>query len=442
MRKGGASAIAPHTRFIERDILRETQLLKDTALALLQYTPEVALSDDDSVLLNVGASLLFFGGPHALCLRIRQTLRLLGCEARLGMGPTARGAWLLARQNRGGPRRVLRMPALMRQLSSLPCSLLPAARPYLDWLQGIGCQTLAALYRLPRAGLQRRCDKNLLLTLDHAAGRAPELLPWIQAPPVFNVRLELNERIEHVATILHVAQRLIQQMTGWLSATHSAVASIELALEHERGRHARPPSMLEISLADPTWQAEHLLGLLKERLGRIVLDAPVIAVSLRTHEITARTVPSESLFTEPGGTSADHGRLLELLIARLGHERILGVQVHADHRPEVANHWAPLAPTSRQAARSSLPGATPALADRPYWLLEKPLVLSIHQHRPFHGSPLRLVSGPERIASGWWDGAPISRDYFMAEDSDQIRYWIFREQTQGNIRWYLHGLFA
>src|SRR5690606_37719734 len=128
MKRAGALAIAPQAVLVERDLAREHETAEAAALALLQYTPEVAHSDDNVILLNVGASLNVFQGPRSLYRRVRQTLVVLGLRARIGMAPTAGGAWLLAR--RPGSRcrrRVLRLPAMQRQLNALPCLLLPAA---------------------------------------------------------------------------------------------------------------------------------------------------------------------------------------------------------------------------------------------------------------------------------------------------------------------------
>jgi protein ImuB len=79
---------------------------------------------------------------------------------------------------------------------------------------------------------------------------------------------------------------------------------------------------------------------------------------------------------------------------------------------------------------------------RPFWLLQQPLALMLRKHRPFYGSPLRLLSGPERIECGWWDGPPTVRDYFVAEGEEAACYWIYRERDGDDIRWFLHGLFA
>jgi protein ImuB len=40
------------------------------------------------------------------------------------------------------------------------------------------------------------------------------------------------------------------------------------------------------------------------------------------------------------------------------------------------------------------------------------------------GQPLHLLSGPERIETGWWDGAPVVPDYFIALAADGSLVWL------------------
>jgi protein ImuB len=93
-------------------------------------------------------------------------------------------------------------------------------------------------------------------------------------------------------------------------------------------------------------------------------------------------------------------------------------------------------------SRPAVPSPPPDSLERPFWMLETPLALTLRDHRPFYGSPLRRIKGPERIESDWWDDAPAIRDYFIFQDASAVRYWIYRERTGDEIRWFLHGLFA
>ena len=120
--------------------------------------------------------------------------------------------------------------------------------------------------------------------------------------PPFFTKIELFDRIENAEECLQGAQRLVQQLTGWLCAHQLAVERITLLLEHERGKVARPPTKVEIALAEPTWRDEHLIRLLKERLAQVALEAPVIGLALDAPQLQPMAPLNESLFPEPGGT--------------------------------------------------------------------------------------------------------------------------------------------
>jgi len=56
------------------------------------------------------------------------------------------------------------------------------------------------------------------------------------------------------------------------------------------------------------------------------------------------------------------------------------------------------------------------------------------------------AQGPERIGAEWWRRQDLTRDYFLVEDADGQRFWLFREGLYGRetaaARWFVHGLFA
>src|SRR3546814_10541999 len=89
MRRGGAAALCPATLFLSYDAHTESLALTEVALALLQYTPELAHSDNKTLLMDVTASLTLFGCPRAIYRQVCTTLGRLGFTARIAMAPTA-----------------------------------------------------------------------------------------------------------------------------------------------------------------------------------------------------------------------------------------------------------------------------------------------------------------------------------------------------------------
>lgn len=443
MRRSGVLMLSPDARVHDRSPAREDAAIQAVALALLQYTPLVTLTEESSLCIDIGASLSLFSGIRALCSRVRADLRALGFTARISCAPTARGAWMLARTGGG---RVMKTPSMVRHLDALPALVVPAARPYSSWFEGIGCETIAQLRSLPRPGLQRRCGRPLLDILDAAFGTAPEFFDWVVPAEKFEAKIELFGRIENTDLLLAGAQRLVVQLTGWLTAKFLAAERVVLKLGHERGRSAIPPTTVEIALAEPTYRGEHIIRLMKEQLNLVKLENPVIELALEVEQVRLMEPPSESLFPDPGGSEEEQVHMLELLVSRLGPDKVRRAKPVADYRPEVANGWVSVQEKVRDADMAKqLPPDIGAML-RPTWLLPKPIPLLVRQHRPFYQSPLRMVQGPERVEAAWWD-TPASRDYFVAQGQGNELFWVFRSRVRNaegedEPQWFLHGLFG
>jgi protein ImuB len=139
---------------------------------------------------------------------------------------------------------------------------------------------------------------------------------------------------------------------------------------------------------------------------------------------------------------------LQTLMARLGERAVHGLAEIDEHRPErqSRNVWPALPVAAPRAA--SLPATSAAGAARPLGLLPQPQLLVTRRDATggvqgllHQGQELTLVSGPERIQSGWWDGGEVARDYYVARTADGAQWWIFRECTPDR-RWFVHGCFA
>ncbi|WP_458766393.1 Y-family DNA polymerase [Cupriavidus basilensis] len=458
MRRGGVQALSAQVVQLQREPAAEAQVMTALALALLHFTPHVTVHPDAgvaTVMIDAGASLRLFGGHLALCRAVYARVRRLGVFLQLGCGPTAFGAaWLAAqplrRDRRGGlvrpARRAVGPQRMARLLDRLPVGMLQGLADD-GWLDGIGCRTVGEVRGLPRAGLRRRLGPDLLARLDQAYGEVPVRFTWFSAPATFSQRMELPGRTESVQGVMAGAQRLLLALAGWLAVQQAGVTHLVLRLEHERYRlgaqtQATP---VTISLAQPSRDPAHLSRLLQERLDKVQFRVPAVSLLLVVESVQACMPQSDALFPEPGGTPAELGRVLDTLMARLGRENVLQPQPLADHRPERANRWCPVDEMPARAPRE--PQRAPAgMPERPLWLMAQPVALTVQRHRPCHGGPLTLLSRPERIESGWWDGALATRDYFVAQRADGLRCWVYRQrpgrEESGEYRWFLHGLFA
>jgi protein ImuB len=444
-KRATALALAPDLLIGQADPLRDAAALEAVAHAALAFTPTVTLEDRDTVLLEVRSCLRYFGGLPALLARLRRALAPLGHRLQIAAAPTPRAAALLALW-RGGPvegEHLERPAALELLLGAVPVELLAAGREHREALQGMGIGTLAELRRLPRAGLARRFGERLLDELDRAYGRRADPRPCIVAPPVFASRIELACSAETAEQVLAAAMLLLARLLAWAGARQARIGGFTLRLLHEPQRHAQalPATELVLELAQPTLALEHLQLLLRERLARCVPAAPTLELAIECRRLEPGARPERELFPTRQSRTEGLTQLLERLRARLGDAQVQRVVPLSDHRPDRAQRCEP-ALGALPAAVTPRPSGLPL--HRPAWLLPAALPLAERAQLPLlDGRPLQLLVGPERIESGWWDDAPVVRDYFIAQAAEGALVWIYRARLpQAGVQWFLQGRFG
>ena len=452
MRRTTALAICPHLHIKQRVIAQENLELQAIAAWAQRFTPNVSLvaprEETDAevacgLLLEISGSAKLFSGHAYIVEKLRDGLAQQGHAAKLALAPVPQAAWMLARAARDHEvPQVIQVSQLASALSNLPAWMLGPSQPHWDALRGIGVARIADLRQLPRSGIARRFSARLLDELDRALGRKPDPRVWFVAPPVFETKLELLARVDHAEALLFAARRMIVQMAGWLAARHAATREIEFTLVHED----RDPSQLTVYLADASHDEERMTSLLRELLSRTQLAAPVYELRLLCkHVVPIQPLHGHGeLFATARGEQQGLLRLIERLQARLGPAAVTRIEPVDDHRPE---HSFREVPVDRAGAAHPFDssGFDNNCAPRPFWLLPAPIPLTEHQHRPVYGTPLTILSGPERIESGWWDGRWAERDYFIARDERHALLWIFRPRVPDpslRHRWYLHGKFG
>jgi protein ImuB len=167
------------------------------------------------------------------------------------------------------------------------------------------------------------------------------------------------------------------------------------------------------------------------------------------------TEPLAPVQRDIAGEASDGANTLNTLLNRLGSGRLWRAAPYASYIPEYA---------ARRAAVTvpPVPWSKP-LHPRPMRLLPRPAPIAAIAPVPddppvqftWEGRVHRVhwATGPERIARDWWCHAPDEtrpeaekiRDYYVVEDREGARFWLFRAGLHDGVapaRWYLHGFFA
>ncbi|MFI4969076.1 MAG: Y-family DNA polymerase [Lysobacterales bacterium] len=502
-----AQMLCPRLCVAPRDEAAERRALESLAACAYRFSAEVAIAAPDAILVEVGASLALFGGWAALERRLRAELDGFGFAYTLAAAPTAAGARVLSAQADGLA--ILSLAQLGHALGAVPLAASGLPEKAVAALHGMGFRALRDLFRLPRVELARRIGPDAQALLDRMRGLAGETFPRWQPPDRFERRIEFPSGIESQHALAFPLQRLIREFALFLATRDGGVQRFALVLGHEHGASTR----IGIGLLAPQRDATALLEFARARFDRIELVAAVHSLTLCADDLPSLCPLHRDLFDTNRRQQLDWPSLAERLRARLGDAALRGLRCAEDHRPGRAWRYASvIEPTTRSSRGSGFsrdalkpspsrdePGfraallragerlhtdvlasarmreglggkgvhhdrsiaaeAAPTKADtlrraatstpaenaaktRPFWLLRRPILL--------HGGALRILAGPERIESGWWDEHDQRRDYYIVQTRSGQRAWAFVEAgtiaaaAPGGVptNWTLHGWFA
>jgi protein ImuB len=384
------------------------------AAVAYRYSAEVSLLPH-AIVLEASRSLGLFGPWPRFDAMLRDDFKALGFRHRIALAPTPHAAHVLAGVKDGA---AVPEPGLLRQaLQPVPIrkSRLPAAA--VEALSGMGIRTLGQLLALPRDGLRRRFGSELLDALDRLLGDMPSGLDGYRPLDVFDLHVELSHEVENIAALVFPLRRMTGDLGAYLAGRDGGVQRFQLKLEHRGGR----ATDVVVGLLSPERDPGMLFETARGRLEQVQLSEPVLALRLVARDLPDFVPAGRDLFDERPVNALPVGQLRERLRARLGDRALYRLSSTTDPRPERA-----------QAVTESRAGYHEP-HPRPTWLLQRPV--------PLRGPAPRILAGPERLETGWWDGAEACRDYYVIETSLGQHAWAFCH-TGEQDGWMLQGWFA
>ena len=443
------------------DLMSELHEADDDMQSLLglcrwmeRYSPWVAPDAPDGILLDVTGIPHLFGGEARMIAEMKSRLAQYGFTARSGMGATIGAASALARHAPGQGEDA--------RLETLPVEALRIDANAARTLRRLGLKTIGSLLAVPRAALARRfrgetVGENVLIRLDELTGARDEPLNPLNPPTSFMAHRALMEPVISAEGLETVLAGLTGQLCRGLEAEAKGALRVILKLFRTDGSRINIPAGFSAPAADP----RHMLRVLKPKLDGIDAGFGIDAMTLEARE-TAATAARQYGFMEEESTLA-----LEQLNDRVlnRHESELvaleAVESHIPERAEKPAGPAADAPANKrrrpppERARRQAQDATA----RPLLIFAAPEPARVIAAVP-DGPPMRLTwrrvtrrvsksQGPERVAPEWWrpGQGERPRDYYVVEDEQGRRYWLYREGLYGETggeqpKWFVHGLSA
>jgi len=448
------SAEATNSIFIERDDSRaDSEHLRAVARLCERFTPlfgiETAMRPECLVLDVTGCTHLWRDAEGLLAAMAKE-LSEQGWLARLALAPTWGAAWAAAHFWASADQRpVLTQSSLSTDLARLPIRALRLSPRDLSLLPELGIRSIGQLQRLPRASLPSRFGSSLLQRLKQALGEEPELWERVE-PRVPLVASWAGEcPLTHDDELKCVCQELLARLLARLNERRAGVRQLLCRVRDPVGQTRE----WCVDFTVPVTAASYVLCMLALQWERTSLPEAIAAVHLEVTSSDIMQTRSRNLFGEPinGDEQRDLHGLLDRLSNRLGREAVLLAELQPEAPPERAVVYCPAIPgcTTSRTARFAQAETLAASRQRPCRLLAAPQPIAVSRVGP-EGAPFsfrwnqreqRVICswGPERLATGWWREAPVSRDYFRVETTSGSHFWLFLDLTAFQL--FLHGFF-
>lgn len=416
------------------------RLLVDVALLCERFSPCVGLEEGDRpecLFLDITGVGTLFGGEDKLADQLSRLLADKGMAHRVGLADTVTGSWAVARFGWRSP--TIAPSNQPEWFDPLPIESLRLSQFCVAKLKRLGIKTIRQLTQLDRSGLASRFGAEVGLRLAQLYGEREELIVPVRPAPRYFVDSFFEDPTHHPDAIERLWTNLLRRLLAQLAPKRQGPRKLGLQVFTDR------PSRYEVTIGvcEPTAEFDHLAELIRLKLERLYLDAPVRGMRIEAFDVSPLGLLQEELFGNPSRPQTRQwSALLNRLSNRLGSQAVVQARLQPDPIPERSARLTPaLEPNQPFTTVTHL-----RPLDRLLGLLAEPKPIEVVASADGLPSLIRwdafafaIVAswGPERIESGWWQGRMVRRDYYQIETNEGRRFWIFRRlQDQ---RWFLHG---
>lgn len=445
------------------------------ASPLVSVMTEVSRFGD--LVLDITGVAHLFGGESKMLRELINRLRKLDYRVSGAIAPTIGAAWAVSHFAKS---QVVEDETFAALLDPLPVAALRLEEAQLMTLAQMGLKTVGQVRQYPRKSLQARFG-HIIVRLDQAFGEIEERM----APRLPLVDYLAEQRFADPISLMDDVLRTTRDLAFKLGKIleNEGLGAQAFHLFLYRVDHKVMP--LSLNAGRMTRDPEHIAALFHHRSQRLEAEYDpgfgIDMVRLAASSVDRLDAVQTGAFSIEDGIE-DIDRLNDRLSSRLGPLAVLRTEMVASRLPERAARLVPI-----QSGRPSAPIAPPQL-HRPVKLLPVPEAVAIMAEVP-HGLPASMVwrresyrlvrgQGPERLGAEWWRKAqrlklveppepkepkpgekPVPppyipdlpefdpdagmRDYYVVEDQNGSRFWVFRQGLYGSGRpiWYLHGFF-
>jgi protein ImuB len=436
-----ARAIVPSLQVIDDDPELSNKLLQRIAVWALRYTPIISVHSPDCIVLDSSGCSHLWGGEEKYLETIVKRLNVLGYHVHAALADTIGAAWAVAHY--GKKISIVERGQQKFALLNLPPEALRIENETTERLNKLGLTNIRYLINMPGFVLQRRFGSQFTIRLKQALGYTDENIILVHSKELYEERLDSLEPIITRTGIEIALNKLLQTLCDKLQKEQKG---LRIAI-FKCFRIDNKIQTIEIGTNKPSHNATHLFKLFEIKLGTIEPALGIELFTLEAQRIEDAAAVQENLWQRNIGL--ENINLSELL------DRFNGKFGNCVHRyiPD-EHHWPERSIKHAASLNEISTAAWNVDRPRPLQLLSKPEYINVTAPVPDY-PPLNFrykgklhkvtkADGPERIESEWWLEPGQHRDYYIVEDEEGHRFWLFRlgHYSDSSYQWFLHGFFA
>ncbi len=438
-----AKAIFPSLQVIDDQPDLSAKLLQGLAEWSIRFTPVVGTDLPDGLVMDVTGCAHLWGGEQQYIQDIRNRFTAFGYSVSVAIADTVGVAWAVSRFAK--KEFIIATGEQANSLLPLPASALRIDGATVERLDKLGLRQVGSFMGLPYKSLRRRFGPQLLQRLNQALGLEAEWITPVCPIEPFQERLPCMEPIVTATGIEIAIQRLLEVLCKRLQQEQKGLRTAVLKCYRVDGKIEK----IEIGTNRPTCSTKHLFKLFEIKIDSIEPDLGIELFTLDALKVEEVLTRQEKLWEQANGLDdVGLGELLDRIEGKVGGGKI--------HRYVPAEHyWPEHSYKTADSLNEKIQTAWKLDRPRPLQILAHPELIEVSAPIPdyppmnfrYKGKlhTIKHADGPERIEQEWWLQEGQHRDYYVVEDEDGNRYWLFRSGHYDATKpqhWFIHGFFA
>jgi len=284
------------------------------------------------------------------------------------------------------------------------------------FLRKVGIHFCSDFFNLPITSIVRQFGK-LGKTLFHCLkGDFDDSLPLFTPEEIVSFSIN-TDTLCSLEAVLYELEPVFLAFEARLRGRGILAQSLKIQFHLEN----KSTSTQTIRFSHFTRSPEAIRIVVKEALSQITLSSPLSGITLEVAESSPETVVQLSLLDSTQDRIHDLSGFVQKMRNRLGEQKVGFAELLPHYLPEQS--WTRVYPPVPEAL--SYPDHA-----RPLFVF--------HQPHPFSPLPHWKLTELERLTLDWWNSG-ISRHYYLAENSEGAKLWVFWEPL--SQKWFCHGSF-